>query len=202
MIVILECKEIDDIVFVCLESEGCLFNFLFKVFINQFGCVGFCGELVLCFVFKVVDEVCLFELLCMQVMVVVKVGEKQLFFFVGYLLSFEYFKDVVEVLGDMFSVGGKYFLFCNNIDFFKKYQVFYKGVMFYVLLIDEVMVYNELFDLFYLEKGDLKKKDIVGKFDVIVDVVFKYDVIFDIIIYDEGLVLMGLVCNLNENCLV
>jgi hypothetical protein len=50
-------------------------------------------------------------------------GNPKLPFFAGYLLSFEHLKDVAEVLGDTLSAGGKYFLFCNNIDLSKKYQV-------------------------------------------------------------------------------
>lgn len=77
------------------------------------------------------------ELLSQQVMAVANLGEKHMPFFAGYLLSFEYLKDVAEVLGDTLSAGGKYFLFCNNIDLSKKYQVPYKGAIFYVLPIDE-----------------------------------------------------------------
>ncbi|MDT4877909.1 hypothetical protein FQZ97_1134630 [compost metagenome] len=132
-------------------------------------------------------------------MAVAKVSEKHLPFFAGYLLSFEHLKDVAEVLGDTLSAGGKYFLFCNNIDLSKKYQVPYKGAMFYVLPIDEATVYNELLDLFYLEKGDLKKKDTAGKLDAVADAALKFDVTFDTITYDEGLALMGPVRNPNEN---
>jgi hypothetical protein len=90
-------------------------------------------------------------------------------------------------------------LFCNNIDLSKKYQVPYKGAMFYVLPIDESTVYNELLELLYLEKNDLKKKDTSGKLDAVADAALKYDVTFDTITYDEGLALMGPVRNPNEN---
>lgn len=195
----LERKEIDDTAFARLESEGRLLNPLLKAPTNQFGRVGFRGELALRFAPKVADEARPPELLCTQAMAVAKVGEKHLPFFAGYLLSFEHLKDVAEVLGDTLSAGGKYFLFCNNIDLSKKYQVPYKGAMFYVLPIDEATVYNELLDLFYLEKGDLKKKDTAGKLDAIADAALKYDVTFDTITYDEGLALMGPVRNPNEN---
>ena len=139
------------------------------------------------------------ELLSQQVMAVANMGEKHLPFFAGYLLSFAYLKEVAEVLGDTLSAGGKYFLFCNNIDLSKKYQVPYKGAMFYVLPIDESTVYNELLDLLYLEKNDLKKKDTAGKLDAVADAALKYDVTFDTITYEEGLALMGPVRNPNEN---
>ncbi len=71
--------------------------------------------------------------------------------------------------------------------------------MFYVLPIDEATVYNELLELLYLEKNDLKKLDTAGKLDAVADVAVKYDVTFDMITYDEGLGLMGPVRNPNEN---
>jgi hypothetical protein len=137
--------------------------------------------------------------MCPQVMAIGTFGEKTLPFFAGYLLSFENLKDVAEVLGDTLSAGGKYFLFCNNIDLSKKYQVPYKGAMFYVLPIDESTVYNEMLDLLYLEKNDLKKKDTAGKLDAVADAALKFDVTFDTITYAEGLTLMGPVRNPNEN---
>jgi len=97
------------------------------------------------------------------------------------------------------TAGGKYFLFCNNMDLSKKYQVPYKGAMFYVLPIDEGTVYNELLELLYLEKNDLKKLDTGAKLDAIADVALKYDITFDTLTYAEGLEIMGPVRNPNEN---
>ena len=195
----LERKEIDDTAFARLETEGRLLNPLHKALTAKPGRVGFRGELALRFAPKLADEARPPELLCGQVMSFANVGEKHLPFFAGYLLSFEYLKDVAEVLGDTLSAGGKYFLFCNNIDLSKKYQVPYKGAMFYVLPIDESTVYNELLSLFYLEKNDLKKKDTAGKLDAVADAALKFDVTFDTITYAEGLALMGPVRNPNEN---
>ena len=120
-------QEIDDTAFARLDSEGRLLNPLLKGSTNKFGRVGFRGELALRFAPKLADEARPPELLCGQTMAVGAVGEKTRSFFSGYLLSFEYLKDVAEVLGDTLSAGGKYFLFCNNIDLSKKYQVPYKG---------------------------------------------------------------------------
>jgi hypothetical protein len=192
-------KEIDDTAFARLDTEGRLLNPLLKGPTGKFGRVGFRGELALRFAPKLADEARPPELLCNQVMATATVGEKHLPFFAGYLLSFEHLKDVAEVLGDTLSAGGKYFLFCNNIDLSKKYQVPYKGAMFYVLPIDESTVYNELLDLLYLEKNDLKKKDTAGKLDAVADAALKFDITFDTITYAEGLALMGPVRNPNEN---
>ncbi len=192
-------KEIDDTALAHLEKEGRLLNPLHKAITSKPGRVGFRGELALRFAPKLADEARPPELLCQQAMAIANVGEKHLPFFAGYLLSFEYLKDVAEVLGASLSAGGKYFLFCDNIDLSKKYQVPYKGAMFYVLPILESTVYNEMLDLLYLEKNDLKKKDTAGKLDAVADAALKFDVTFDVITYEEGLALMGPVRNPNEN---
>ena len=191
--------ELDDTAFARLEAEGRLLNPVLKGPTNKFGRVGFRGELALRFAPKLADEARPPELACTQVLAIANVGEKHLPFFAGYLLSFEHLKDVAEVLGEALSAGGKYFLYCNNIDLSKNYQVPYKGAMFYVLPIDEATVYNELLELFYIDKGDLKKKDTAGKLDAIADAALKFDVTFDTITYSEGLELMGPVRNPNEN---
>ena len=182
-----------------LESEGRLLNPVLKAPTRKPGRFGFRGELALRFAAKLADEARPPELTCDQVIAVAQVGDPKLPFFAGYLLSFEHLKDVAETLGDTLSAGGKYFLFCNNIDLSKKYQVPLRGAMFYVLPIDESTVYNELLELLYLEKNELKKLDTAGKTDRVADAALKFDITFDTITYDEGLALMGPVRNPNEN---
>ncbi|MFZ4624131.1 MAG: hypothetical protein ACOYNF_07825 [Rhodoferax sp.] len=192
-------KEIDDTALAALEAQGRLQNPLHKALTGKPGRVGFRGELALRFAPKLADEARPPELLCSQVMAIANVGEKHLPFFAGYLLSFEHLKDVAEVLGDALGASGKYFLLCNNIDLSKKYQVPYNGVIFYVLPIDESTVYNELLELFYLEKNDLKKKDTAGKLDAVADAALKFKASFETISYEQGLALMGPVRNPNDN---
>jgi hypothetical protein len=188
-----------DTAFARLESEGRLLNPVLKAPTKKPGRWGFRGELALRFAAKMADEARPPELTCDQVIAVAQAGDKKLPFFAGYLLSFEHLKDVAEVLGDTLSAGGKYFLFCNNIDLSRKYQVPLKGAMFYVLPIDEATVYNELLELLYLDKGELKKLDTAGKTDRVADAALKFDVTFDTLTYEEGLALMGPVRNPNEN---
>lgn len=194
----LERSALDDTGFARLEADGRLLNPLLKGATATPGRVGFRGALALRFAPKLADEARPPELICDQVMAMGTLGVKTLPFFAGYLLSFEYLKDVAEVLGDFLSAGGKYFLFCNNIDLSKKYQVAYGGAMFYVLPIDEATVYNEILDLLYLERNDLKKKDTAGKVDAVANAALKFDQTFDTITYAEGLALMGPVRNPNE----
>ena len=192
-------NAIDDTALARLEAEGRLLNPLHKALTGKPGRVGFRGELALRFAPKLADEARPPELFSAQAMAIANVGEQHIPFFAGYLLSFTYLKDIAEVLGDALSASGKYFLFCNNIDLSKKYQVAYQGVTFYVLPIDESTVYNELLELLYLEKNDLKKKDTAGKLDAVADAALKFKGSFDAISYEEGLKLMGPVRNPNEN---
>ena len=190
---------IADTAFARLETEGRLLNPLHKDKMAKPGRFGFRGELALRFAPKLADEARPPELLSQQVMAVANIGEKHLPFFAGFLLSFEHLAMLAEVLGDALSPAGKYFLFCDNIDISKKYQVDFGGASFYILPIDEATVYNEVLQLLYLEKNDLKKKDTAGKLDAVADAALKYDVTFDTITYEEGLALMGPVRNPNEN---
>ena len=188
-----------DTAFARLQADGRLLNPVLKGPTHKPGRFGFRGELALRFATKMADEARPPELTCDQVIAVAQVGDPKLPFFAGYLLSFEHLLDVAQTLGDTLSAGGKYFLFCNNIDLSKKYQVPLKGAMFYVLPIDEATVYNELLELLYLEKTELKKLDTAGKTDRVADAALKFDITFDTITYEEGLALMGPVRNPNEN---
>ncbi len=188
-----------DTAFARLESEGRLLNPVLKGATKKPGRFGFRGELALRFAPKLADEARPPELTCDQVIAIAEVGNPKLPFFAGYLLSFEHLKDVADVLGDTLSAGGKYFLFVNNIDLGKKYQVPLNGALFYVISIDEATVYNELLELFYLEKGDLKKLDTAGKIDAVADAAASFAETFPAITYEQGLALMGPVRNMYEN---
>lgn len=199
MNVALEKTPIELTAFAQLDTDKRLQNPVLKAPTHKAGRYGFRGELALRFSSQLSDEARPPELTCDQVMAIAQAGEKTIPFFAGYLLSFEHLKDVAEALGTTLTAGGKYFLFCNNIDISKKYQVPYKGAMFYVLPIDESTVYNEILSLLYLEKNELKKLDTAAKLDAIADAAIKFDVTFDMITYSEGLELMGPVRNPNEN---
>ena len=194
-----EKTAIEQTAFARLEREGRLLNPVLKAPTHQPGRFGFRGELALRFAPKLADEARPPELSCDQVMAVATAGEATLPFFCGYLLSFEHLKDVAETLGDTLHAGGKYFLFCNNIDLSKKYQVAMKGALFYVLPIDESTVYNEMLDLLYLEKTELKRLDTAGKLDAVANAAARFDITFDVMTYAEGVATMGPVRNPNEN---
>jgi hypothetical protein len=182
-----------------LETEGRLLNPLLKAPTKTAGRFGFRGDLALKFADKLADEARPPELAVQQVLAVSQSGDSTITFFAAYLLSFEYLQSVAEVLGPNLTAQGKYFVFCNNIDISTKYRVGMHGVPFYVLPIDEATVYNELLDLLYIERNDLKKLDTAGKLDAIADKALKFTGTFDEITFEEGLKRMGPVRNPNEN---
>ena len=185
--------------FAALENEKRLLNAVFKGPTHRPGRVGFRGDIALKFAQQFADEARPPEISSDQVMAAAHEGETHIAFLTCFLLSFEYLKMLAEVLGDALSPQGKYFLFCDNIDLSKKYQVQYGGATFYVLPIDEATVYNETLELLYLEKNDLKKLDTAGKLDAVVDAAMKFTGKFPEISYEDGLKLMGPVRNLYEN---
>jgi hypothetical protein len=182
-----------------LESEGRLFNAVLKAPTNSRGSFGFRGDLALKFADKLADEARPPELAVQQVMAVGQVGDPSIRLFAAYLLSFEYLKTVAEVLAGTLTPQGKYFAYCNNIDLGSKYRVTIGGVLFYVLPIDEATVYNEMLELLYIDKNDIKKLDTGGKLDVIAGKAMAFSADYPEITYEEGLKLMGPVRDVTAN---
>jgi hypothetical protein len=182
-----------------LEAEGRLLNSVLKGPTKKAGRIGFRGDIALKFAAKRADEARPPEIGSDQVIAAANEGEAHIAFLAGFLLSFEHLALLAEVLGDVLSPAGKYFLFCDNIDISKKYQVEFGGASFYILPIDEATVYNETLDLLYLEKTELKRLDTAGKVDAIADKAASFTQAFPKITYEEGLALMGPVRNLYEN---
>jgi hypothetical protein len=182
-----------------LEAEGRLLNSVLKGPTKKPGRIGFRGDIALKFQVKKADEARPPEISSDQIIAVGEVGLPYIPFLTGFLLSFEYLSLLSEVLGDALSPQGKYFLYVDNIDISKKYMVDYGGATFYILPIDEATVYNEILQLLYLEKNDLKKLDTAGKTDAIADKAASFNDSFPKITYEEGLKLMGPVRNLYEN---
>ena len=182
-----------------LEAEGRLLNSVLKGPTRKAGRIGFRGDIALKFAAKRADEARPPEISTDQVIAAAHEGESHLAFMSAFLLSFEHLQLLAEVLGDVLSPKGKYFLFCDNIDISKRYQVDFGGASFYILPIDEATVYNETLELLYLEKTELKRLDTAGKVDAIADKAAGFSQTFAKITFEEGLALMGPVRNLYEN---
>lgn len=191
--------SIDKTAFARLEKEGRLLNAVLKGPTEKADRFGFRGELALKFATQVADEKRPPELSAEQVLAIADGEVATIPFFAGYLLSFESLKPVAEVLNGTLRPDGKYFMFCNNIDLLSKYSVQMGDVTFYILPIDEATVYNEMLELLYLEKNDLKRLSTGGKLDAIADAAAKFSASYEKISYEEGLKRMGPVRNPNEN---
>ncbi len=191
--------KIADTAFARLEAEKRLVNPVLKAPTKKAGRFGFRGELALKFAPKLADEARPPLLTADQAMAIAEEGNPTIPFLACYLHSFEYLKPLAEVLGDTLSPSGKYFCYCNNIDLSKRYQVSLNGASFYILPIDEAGVYNELLELLYLEKNELKRLDTASKLDKVADAALKFSEKFPDLTYEDGLKLMGPVRNQNEN---
>lgn len=191
--------SITETAFATLEQQGRLLNAVLKGPTERPGRYGFRGELALKFAQQFADEKRPPELTTEQVIAVANAGEPTIAFFASYLLSFEHLGALTEVLKGLLSPSGKYFVFCNNIDLLTKYEVEIDGITFYVLPIDEATVYNELLELLYLDKTQLKRASTAGKIDAIADAAMGFNESFEVIAYAEGLKRMGPVRNRNEN---
>lgn len=190
---------LDQTAFKSLEAGKRLCNPVFKGATGKSDRFGFRGEIAIEFAPQFADEARPPLLTANQVIAVAREGEPGLDFLTTYLLSFEYLKPLADVLAPVLKPDGKYFLFCNNIDLSKRYQVAYGGATFYVLPIDEATAYNELLELLHLERNDLKRLDTAGKVDRVADVALKFSDTFPSITYEEGLALMGPVRDPGEN---
>ena len=182
-----------------LDAESRLLNSVLTGPTKKAGRIGVRGDIALKFQAKMADEARPPEISFEQVIAAAQEGESHIAFLAGFLLSFEYIALLAEVFGDALAPQGKYFLFCDNLDISKRYQVDYGGASFYVLPIDEATVYNETLLLLYLEKNDLKKLDTASKVDAIVDKAMGFKDSFPKISFEEGCKLMGPVRNLYEN---
>lgn len=116
---------------------------------------------------------------------------EQLVFFAAHVDSLAHLDHIVALLGDALVPAGKYFLFAGNVDFSKKYCVEAGGATWHVLPLDEATVWNELLDLFYLERGDLKKASPEAKVDAVVDAAAGYNGKLPLIPYAQALAEMG-----------
>lgn len=181
-----------------LDKEGRLLNAVLKATTKP-GRFDFRGDIALKFQQQVADEKRPPEFTMEQVITCGEEGNGTIPVLVGYLQNFAFLKDVVDVLGDSLGDGGKYFLFCNNIDLLAKYRVSHGGKSFYVFPCDESTVWKEMTELLSIDKNDIKKLDTGGKTDVVLDKARDWHEDFEPITYEKGLEVMEPVKNRREN---
>jgi hypothetical protein len=181
-----------------LESEGRLLNAVLKGPMGE-DRFGFRGDIALKFQAQLADEKRPPDFCIEQVITFAREGEATIPILVGYLHNFAYLETVVEVLGDLLSPSGVYFMFCNNVDLLSKNRVTINGITFVILPCDESTVWKETMDLNGVDKNDIKKFDTAGKTDYLLDAALKFSEPFEEISYQQGLERMEPVKNRNEN---
>ena len=174
-----------------LEAEGRLLSPVFKGPIGNAGRFGFRGEIALKFPHLMADEKRPPEIKLDQVMTVADAGASTIPFLAGVALSLEHLTLLCEALGDKLSASGKYFFFAGNLDVSRRYQIAYGGATFWVMPLDEATVYNELLELFRIERGDLKKLDTGDKLNAVANAAARFNEKFEAITFEDGLKIMG-----------
>ena len=192
--------SITDTPFASLDAEGRLLSPVHKGPAGA-GRFGFRGEIALKQAEKLSDEARPPEIKFDQVMMVAPAGATTIPFIAGFAPTLEHLSLLCEVLGDKLAANGKYFFFAGNLDISKKYQIPCGGATFWVLPLDEATVYNELLELFRVERSDLKKLDTAGKLDAIASKASDFSEKWPEINYAEGLKIMGPI-KVKENRLV
>ena len=177
--------------FADLDAEGRLLSPVFKDATSKSGRFGFRGEIALAFQQAMADEKRPPAIKLDQVMMIASAGESTISFLAGFAPSLAHLRLLCELLGDKLSPKGKYFFFAGNLDISEKYQIPYGGATFWVMPLDEATVYNELLDIFRMEKSDLKKLDTAGKLDAIADKAAFFSEKWKAISFEEGLKIMG-----------
>jgi hypothetical protein len=185
--------------FARLDAEKRLYNSVLKAATHKPGRFGFRGDLALKFQTQKADEARPPEFAAEQVIAVALAGEPTIGFLAAFVLSFEYIQTLAEVMGDLLSPTGKYFIFVDNLDISKKYTMAYGGTTFHLLPIDESTVYNEMLQLLYIDKLDVKKLDTAGKTDYMADRALAFKDSFPAISYEDCLKTVGPVRNPYEN---
>lgn len=174
-----------------VDDDARLLSPVFKGVTARAGRFAFRGEIALKFPSALADEKRPPEIKLDQVMTVVDAGAATIPFLAGMATSLEHLQLLCEVLGDKLSAAGKYFFFASNLDIAHRYQIPYGGATFYVLPLDESTVYNELLDLFRIERIDLKKLDTAGKLLAMADAAARFNQKFEEISFEQGLKVMG-----------
>jgi hypothetical protein len=182
-----------------LEREGRLLNAVLKGPTSKPGRFGFRGDIALKFQAQVADEKRPPDFCIEQVLTFARENEATIPILAGYLHNFAYLEAAVEVLGDLLSPDGVYFMFCNNIDLLSKFRVKIGEITFNILPCDESTVWKEMMDLCSVDKNDIKKLDTAGKTDYLLDEALKFNDAFEIIAYQQGVERMEPVKNRNEN---
>lgn len=192
--------KLADTAFGKLDAEGRLLNAVLREPMPAPDQFGFRGDIALAFQESVADEKRPPEYSVEQVLAIADAATGTIPALTGYLHSFAYLKDVVDVLGPMLTSAGKYVFFVNNLDFLKKYRVpLTPEITAYVLPLDESTVWKETLELVDVDKNDVKKMGGAEKLQYVMDKVLAFSAPYPEISYEDGVATMEPVRNRNEN---
>jgi hypothetical protein len=169
-----------------LETEQRLVNPRFKAKTQAPRRFGYHGDVVLRFLPNVVGQAQVPLSVCGDVLTIALEGAPTIPFLAGTIAAFAELKDVADVLAGLLKGGGKYFLFCAQVDAASGVQVPLGGVMWYLLPRRAASLEADLTKLLYFDELALEGLDPGAKLDALADEAMKYDVTFDMLTYAEG----------------
>jgi hypothetical protein len=173
-----------------LDAEGRLQSPVYKGPIGP-GLFGFRGELALKFAEKLSDEARPPEIKIDQAMLAAPAGSGTISFLAGFSPALAHLRTLCELLQEKLAAGGAYFFFAGNLDISRRYRIAFGGAEFRVLPLDESTVYNELLELFRIDRSDLKRLDTAGKLAAIARAAAAFEEPWPRIGFDEALALAG-----------
>ncbi len=162
-----------------LEVEGRLLKPSLKADTHVAGRFGFRGDISY-------DDP---ETVLKEVFSVSESGKPAIGFLAGTIKEYATLPKLVETLGDVLDAEGKYIIYVADIPLGCRWYMPLGAAKIFVVTIDKTSVYNELIDVFYVDKTKLKKYDTSAKLDALADVGLKYESLsdYEAISYEEGL---------------
>lgn len=112
-------------------------------------------------------------------------------FYSSFLDNLADLEGLHALMSPFFTPDGKYVIYAGNVDLLKKYAVKLGDISYHILPLDEGTVYNELLDLCYIEKGDLKKLDMGEKIETLAAAARKISAKFPETAWEQALKEMG-----------
>ncbi len=163
---------ITDTPFAKLESEGRLLKPLLKADTHVEGRFGYRGDISY-------DSP---ETILKEVFAVSETGKPAIGFLSGSIKELETLPKLVETFGAALDGDSKNVIYVPDIPRGSRWYIPIGATKVFVIFIDDTSVYNELIDIFYVDKVKLKKYDTSAKLDALADVGVKYAAVAD---YEE-----------------
>ena len=156
--------DINDTPFATLNTDGRLLKPSLLADTHVQGRFGFRGEIA----YAGDDQV------MREVFAISDQGKPAITFLAGSIANFATLPDLIQTLGAALDGQGKYIIYIADLPRGDRYLFQFGEVNINAIFIDETSVYNELIDIFSVDKTKLKKFDTQAKLDALADVGLKY----------------------------